>query len=161
MTDDEFWMQQAFSLAESAAQLDEVPVGAIVVHEGRIIGSGMNLREREKQAILHAEVLAIQEASRWLNSWRLSNCTLYVTLEPCLMCAGAIYQARFPRVVYGAMDPKAGALGSLYRLHEDTRLNHRYSVQAGVLHEQSSQLLSQFFRRRRHENKKDASPNKP
>lgn len=161
MTDDEFWMRQAFSLAESAGQLDEVPVGAVVVHEGRIIGSGMNLREREKQAVLHAEILAIQEASRWLKAWRLSDCTLYVTLEPCLMCAGAIYQARFPRVVYASQDPKGGALGSLYRLHEDPRLNHRYNVTSGILHEEASALLSQFFRRRRLENKKPSLPNPP
>jgi tRNA(adenine34) deaminase len=153
-TGDEFWMRQAFSLAESAGHLNEVPVGALVVKNGRLIGTGINLREREKQAVMHAEMLAIQQASRWLNAWRLSDCTLYVTLEPCLMCAGAIYQARLPRVVYGAKDPKGGALGSLYAVHEDHRLNHRFAVSSGVLHDESSRILSLFFQRRRSENKK-------
>ncbi|RZA15962.1 MAG: nucleoside deaminase [Proteobacteria bacterium] len=146
---DTAWMRYALSLAEAAALQMEVPVGAIVVHEGRIIGTGINLRESLKQASAHAELLAIEEASRYLGAWRLQNCTLYVTLEPCLMCAGVIYQARLPRVVYGAKDPKGGAVGSLYQLNEDTRLNHRYEVASGLLAADSARLLSGFFQRKR------------
>ncbi len=148
---DESWMRYALSLAESAALLLEVPVGAIVVKDDRIIGTGLNLRESTHQANAHAEMLAIEEASRFLGAWRLTDCTLYVTLEPCLMCAGVIYQARVPRVVYGAKDPKGGALGSLYRLNEDVRLNHRYSVESGVLEAECAQILSRFFKRKREE----------
>jgi tRNA(adenine34) deaminase len=143
------WMELAISLAEAAALRNEVPVGAIVVREGRLIGSGINLRESTCQASAHAEFLAIEEASRYLNAWRLNECTLYVTLEPCLMCAGAIYQARIPRVVYGARDPKGGALGSLFQLNEDHRLNHRYLVDEGILGKESGILLSRFFKKKR------------
>lgn len=146
---DKFWMDYALSLAEAAAMKDEVPVGAVVVHKGRLIGSGINLRESIRQANAHAELLAIEEASRYLNAWRLQDCTLYVTLEPCLMCAGVIYQARVPRVVYGAKDPKGGALGSLFQLNSDTRLNHRYEVIEGLLAAESGLMLSNFFRRKR------------
>ncbi|MBC7660314.1 MAG: nucleoside deaminase [Chitinophagaceae bacterium] len=146
---DTFWMRYALSLAEAAALQKEVPVGALIVHEGRMISTGINLRESIKQAYAHAELLAIEEASRFLNAWRLQNCTLYVTLEPCLMCAGVIYQARMPRVVYGAKDPKGGALGSLYQLNEDARLNHRYEVVPGLLGAESSRLLSRFFQKKR------------
>lgn len=146
---DRFWMNYALSLAEAAAMQNEVPVGAVVVRKGRLIGSGINLRESIKQASAHAELLAIEEASRCLDAWRLQDCTLYVTLEPCLMCAGAIYQARLPRVVYAAKDPKAGALGSLFQLNEDGRLNHRYGVEHGLGAEESASLLSGFFKRRR------------
>ncbi len=146
---DKFWMQYALSLAEAAALLLEVPVGAVVVHEGRIIGTGINLRESICQASAHAELLAIEEASRVRKAWRLQDCTLYVTLEPCLMCAGAIYQARIPRVVFGAMDPKGGALGSLYQLNEDTRLNHRFQVTDRILEQESANLLKDFFRKKR------------
>ncbi len=146
---DRFWMDYALSLAEAAALLDEVPVGAVVVHKGRLIGSGINLRESTMLASAHAEFLAMEEASRFLKAWRLQDCTLYVTLEPCLMCAGAIYQARIPRVVYGARDPKGGALGSLFQLNTDSRLNHRYSVEEGLGAEESAKLLSGFFRKKR------------
>jgi tRNA(adenine34) deaminase len=146
---DRFWMCYALSLAEAAAMKDEVPVGAVVVHKDRLIGSGINLRESIRQANAHAELLAIEEASRHLKAWRLQDCTLYVTLEPCLMCAGVIYQARLPRVVYGAKDPKGGALGSLFQLNSDTRLNHRYEVIEGLLATESAMMLSNFFRRKR------------
>lgn len=146
---DKFWMEMALSLAEAAAELDEVPVGAIVVCEDRLIATGINLRESIRQASAHAELLAIEEASRYKNAWRLQGCTLYVTLEPCLMCAGAIYQARIPRVVYGTRDAKGGALGSLYQLNEDQRLNHRYETTEGVLAQESAELLSGFFRKKR------------
>ena len=153
--DDHFWMYYALSLAEAAALQNEVPVGAVVVHNGRMIGTGINLRESIKQASAHAEMLAIEEASRFLKAWRLQDCTLYVTLEPCLMCAGAIYQARLPRVVFAAKDPKGGALGSLYQLNEDSRLNHRYEVSSGLLVDESARLLSSFFQLKRG---KKASP---
>mgnify|MGYP001587395996 CR=1 FL=1 len=152
MSDDLFWMRLAHSLAESAGRKSEVPVGAVIVKDGRLIGSGINLREQTFQATAHAELLAINQASLWLKAWRLTGCTLYVTLEPCLMCAGALYQARVDRVVYAAADPKAGSLGSLYSLHQDSRLNHRYSVESGLMEDEAGQLLKAFFRKRRAQN---------
>ena len=146
---DRLWMNLALSLAEAAALRNEVPVGAVVVQNGRLVGSGINLRESTMLASAHAEFLAMEEASRFLKAWRLQDCTLYVTLEPCLMCAGAIYQARIPRVVFGARDPKGGALGSLFQLNTDTRLNHRYLVEEGLGAEESAKLLSGFFRKKR------------
>lgn len=149
MKTDEDFMAHALSLAKKAAGLGEVPVGAVVVRDGQIIGEGWNLRETNRNPLQHAEIMAIQEAAKNSNAWRLSETTLYVTLEPCLMCAGAIYQARIPRVIFGAMDPKAGACGSLYQIHEDARLNHRYLVQPGVLANECSEVLKEFFRNRR------------
>ena len=143
------FMTEALRLAAFAATIGEVPVGAVVVKDGEIIGRGYNRREIEGQATRHAEIIAIEEASEALGAWRLSGCTLYVTLEPCLMCAGAIYQARVDEVVFGAMDAKAGACGSLYRIHEDTRLNNRFLVHTGVLESESREMLQEFFRRRR------------
>jgi tRNA(adenine34) deaminase len=124
-------------------------VGAVVVKNGVVIGEGWNLRETNRDALHHAEIMAIQEAAKNSSAWRLSDTTLYVTLEPCLMCAGPIYQASIPRLVFGAVDPKAGACRSLYQVHEDTRLNHRYLVQLGALAEQCSEILKEFFRGRR------------
>lgn len=146
---DRLWMDYALSLAEAAALRNEVPVGAVVVRKGRLVGTGINLRESTMQASAHAEFLAMEEASRFLQAWRLQDCTLYVTLEPCLMCAGAIYQARIPRVVFGTRDPKGGALGSLYQLNTDARLNHRYLVEEGLGAEESALLLSGFFQKKR------------
>lgn len=147
---DDFYMRLAYSLAESAASLGEVPVGAVIVHQdGRIVGTGFNLRETKSVAIRHAEIEAIEHACRSLSSWRLSECSLYVTLEPCIMCAGAVHQARLARVVYGATDPKAGAMGSLYDIHNDQRLNHRLPVTSGVLSEECGRILQDFFRARR------------
>jgi tRNA(adenine34) deaminase len=147
---DEAWMRVAYSLAETAAALGEVPVGAVVVHrDGRLLGTGFNLRETKQDALRHAEIEAIEHACRTLGAWRLSECDLYVTLEPCVMCAGAIHQARLNRVVYGAMDPKAGAMGSLYAIHEDQRLNHRLPVTTGVMGEACGLVLRDFFRARR------------
>ena len=142
-------MREALALAAQAFALDEVPVGAVVVHQNQIIGRGFNRRESDHSALAHAEILAIAEASRTMDAWRLIDCTLYVTLEPCLMCAGAIYQARIPQVVFGALDPKAGATGSLYRVHEDTRLNHRFMVQGEFLGQECRDLLQRFFREKR------------
>ncbi|HYX36951.1 MAG TPA: tRNA adenosine(34) deaminase TadA [Oligoflexus sp.] len=146
---DEKWMRFAQSLAAHAASLGEVPVGAVIVADDRIVATGFNLREITKQATAHAELLAIQEASRLLDSWRLSSCELYVTLEPCVMCSGLIQQARLKRVVFGAYDPKGGALGSLYQMNADSRLNHRYEALGGVLQPECSAQLSAFFVARR------------
>ena len=139
-------------MAQGASHLGEVPVGALVVLNNRILSSGINLRESAKNPILHAEMVAIASASARLGAWRLSECTLYVTLEPCLMCAGAIYQSRLPRVVFGASDPKAGAYESLYQVAIDPRLNHRPLVSGGLMASQSGQMLRDFFQARRREN---------
>ena len=144
--EDVAFMEQALSLARQAAELGEVPVGALAVHEGRIIGRGFNRREIDKDPFAHAELLALREASRTLAAWRLTGVTLYVTLEPCAMCAGAMVQGRLSRLVYGAADPKAGAAGSLYDLTRDTRHNHRLDVSPGVLALESSNLLKSFFK---------------
>jgi tRNA(adenine34) deaminase len=142
-------MRLALDLAREAAVVGEVPIGAVVVRDGRVVGSGYNLRERARDAVRHAEIDAISTACRALGAWRLTGCDLYVTLEPCLMCAGAIYQARLGRVFFGAPDPKAGAMGSLYRVHEDARLNHRLPVQGGILEAECATLLKNFFRAKR------------
>ena len=145
----ERWMRLALDEARAAAAEDEVPVGAIVVAGGRVVGSGHNQREQLADPTAHAEMIAITQAAASLGSWRLENCTLYVTLEPCPMCAGAILQARVPVVVWGAADPKAGAVASLYRLFEDTRLNHRVEHVGHVLADECGRLLSEFFRGKR------------
>jgi tRNA(Arg) A34 adenosine deaminase TadA len=142
-------MHLALEQAAAAAELGEVPVGAVVVLEGEVIASAHNRREIDASPSAHAEFIAITAAAERLGRWRLSDCTVYVTLEPCLMCAGLMHQARIARCVYGAPDPKAGALGSLYAVHEDARLNHTFSVEAGVCAEESAQLLSNFFARLR------------
>lgn len=146
---DQEWMQEALQLAAEAAKLGEVPVGALVVHEGQIVAKAFNRRETDRNPTAHAEILAINEASQKLGRWRLSGCTLYVTLEPCVMCAGALVQARVDRVVYGAADPKAGGVESVYTVLSDQRLNHRPHLQGGVLQAECSQILSAFFRQRR------------
>lgn len=146
---DEHFMMLALQQAEEAAAEDEVPVGAVIVHAGRVVAAAHNQRERLRDPTAHAEMIAVTQAADSLNSWRLENCTLYVTLEPCPMCAGAVLQARIPRVVYGADDPKAGAVRSLYRLLEDPRLNHRCKIRGGVLAERCGAVLSEFFRKQR------------
>jgi len=146
---DEHWMNLALSLARLAGSKGEVPVGAVIVREGLLLSTGSNLRETNQQALAHAELVAIEKACRHLNSWRLADCDLYVTLEPCLMCAGAIYQSRFRRVIFAATDPKAGAVQSLYQVGEDARLNHSFAVTAGICAEEASQMLSDFFAKRR------------
>lgn len=143
------FMRRALDEARTAANFGEVPVGAVVVRAGQVIAAGFNRRETRQSPTAHAEILAIEAAAEVLGSWRLDDCTLYVTLEPCPMCAGAILLARVPRVVYGANDPKAGAVVTLYRLLEDERLNHRCEVVSGILAEECGQLLSEFFRERR------------
>jgi tRNA(adenine34) deaminase len=142
-------MREAIIQAKRAEAAGEVPIGAIVVCEGEIVGAGYNLRETRNDPTAHAEMIAIREASERLGAWRLLGCTLYVTLEPCPMCAGAILQARVERVVYGAVDPKAGCVGTLMDLLQDARFNHRLPWSAGVLQEECGMLLSDFFRRLR------------
>src|SRR3954468_5978366 len=138
-------MQLALRQAEEAAAADEAPIGAVIVQGERVLAAARNEREALRDPTAHAEMIAITQAAAALANWRLEGCTLYVTLEPCPMCAGAIVQARIPRVVYGAVDPKAGAVRSLYRLLEDPRLNHRCEVVEGILTEPCGRLLSQFF----------------
>ena len=150
MDDFDYFMQMALQEAEAAAAENEVPVGAVIVRgERKVIASDHNRREQLRDPTAHAEILAITQASEALGSWRLDDCTLYVTLEPCPMCAGAILQARIPRVVYGADDPKAGAVQSLFKLLNDVRLNHQCSVVSGVLSEPCGNVLSRFFQRQR------------
>jgi len=143
------WMRLALDEARAAAAEDEVPVGAVVVSGGRVVGSGHNQREALADPTAHAEMIAITQAAAALGSWRLEGCILYVTLEPCPMCAGAILQARLPAVVWGAPDPKAGAVETLYRLFEDTRLNHRVEHVGRVLADECGGLLTEFFRGKR------------
>ena len=146
---DEAFMAMALEEARSAEEIGEVPIGAVVVCEGAVISRAYNRREIDHDPAGHAEFLAIRDASHRLERWRLSDCTVYVTLEPCPMCAGLMHQARISRLVYGATDPKAGAVGTLYDLSDDERLNHRFEVTSGVLAEESSQLLQGFFERLR------------
>lgn len=148
MTDEEA-MVEALALAREAGEAGEVPVGAVAVFEGRVVGRGRNRREEAADPTAHAELLAVQEAARTLGRWRLTGVTLYVTLEPCAMCAGALVLARIDRLVFGASDPKAGAVGSLQDLSADPRLNHRYPVTRGLLGEEGGALLKAFFRARR------------
>jgi tRNA(adenine34) deaminase len=142
-------MREALRLAAEAAAAGEVPVGAVAVHEGVVVGRGRNRREEDRDPCAHAEILAIQEASRTLSRWRLTGVTLVVTLEPCAMCAGALVLARVDRLVYGASDPKAGAVGSLLDLSSDPRLNHRFPVERGLRGEECGEQLRAFFRSRR------------
>ena len=146
---DVFWMSRALLQARAAAARAEVPVGAVIVRSGHVLGEGHNRTITTSDPTAHAEVVAIRQAAAALGDWRLLDCTLYVTLEPCAMCAGAIVLARVPRVVYGARDPKAGMVDSLGNLLRDTRLNHRCDVADGVLADESSELLKGFFRERR------------
>jgi len=147
-------MGAALQLARYAASIGEVPVGAIVMHRGRTIGTGYNRREIDDDPTHHAEIAAIRHAAEHLGDWRLNDCTLYVTLEPCPMCAGAIVNARVGRLVYGAADPKAGAVESLYQLCTDRRLNHRVVVTAGVRARECGLVLKRFFKRRRRANRR-------
>lgn len=146
---DEMFMALALDEARTAAAIGEVPIGAIVVCEGAVVASGYNRREIDHDPASHAELIAIREAARRLERWRLSDCTVYVTLEPCPMCAGLMHQARVARCVYGATDPKAGSLGTLYDLSSDERLNHRFDVTSGIRAEESTALLKEFFGRLR------------
>jgi tRNA(adenine34) deaminase len=149
VVDDDAGMRAALREARASEARDEVPVGCVIVHDGMIVGRGHNQVEALQDATAHAEVLAIGAASNALGSWRLADCTLYVTLEPCAMCAGAIVLARLGRLVYGAADPKAGACGSVLDVIGERRLNHRVAVTRGVLEPECGELLRAFFRRKR------------
>ncbi|EPD50769.1 tRNA adenosine(34) deaminase TadA [Paenisporosarcina sp. FSL H8-0542] len=150
---DRTFMLEALSEAQKAATLGEVPIGAVIVYQDEIIARAHNLRETTQNATTHAELLAIQQACAKIGSWRLEEMTLYVTLEPCPMCAGAILQSRIPRVVYGARDVKAGCVDSLYRLLNDARFNHECEVTEGILAEECGGILTQFFRNLREQKK--------
>jgi tRNA(adenine34) deaminase len=145
MTQHELWMKQALREAERAYEIKEVPVGAVVVHDGKIIGRGHNQIEQLQDPTAHAEMIAITAAANSLQSRRLENCILYVTLEPCPMCAGAIVMAKIPTLVFGAYDPKAGACGTLFNITEDKRLNHTVHVVGGVCDKESESMLKDFF----------------
>jgi tRNA(adenine34) deaminase len=149
------FMGTALLAAKSALQKEEVPIGAVVVYQGEIVGRGYNLRETSNDPTTHAEIIAIREAAAKLDSWRLLDCTLYVTLEPCVMCMGAIILARIPRLVFATRDPKAGAVGSIYNLASDRRFNHKVDVTEGVLAEKCSEMLSGFFKALREKKKAD------
>lgn len=153
LTHDRF-MRLALQEAEQALAEEEVPVGAVIVHGGRVIASAHNQREQLKDPTAHAEMIAITQAAESLGDWRLEGCTLYVTLEPCIMCSGAILQARVPLVVYGATDPKAGAVNTLYHLLADTRLNHRCQVIPGIQAAPCGEILTRFFQAQRKLGKK-------
>lgn len=150
---DQEFMKFAIDEAQKAANIGEVPIGAIIVYQNKIIARAHNLRETSQNAVTHAELMAIQQACAAIGSWRLEETTLYVTLEPCPMCAGAILQSRIPRVVYGARDMKAGCVDSLYRLLNDSRFNHECEVTEGVLAEECGQMLTDFFRELRERKK--------
>jgi tRNA(adenine34) deaminase len=151
---DEKFMRLALKQAKLSEQLGEVPIGAIIVDKsGKIISKSTNLRETKLTTLGHAELVAIHRACKKLGSWRLIDCTLYVTLEPCFMCAGALVQSRISRVVYGALDPKGGALESLSQLGNDPRLNHQFNFKSGVLAQESTTLLKNFFKKKRNEKK--------
>ena len=148
LKNDEYFMARAIAQAKKALAYDEVPVGAVVVREGKIIARAHNLRETKKMPTAHAELLAMEKAAKKLGGWRLIGCTLYVTLEPCPMCAGTAVNARIPRIVFGAYDQKAGAMGSVYTLQEG-KLNHTPEVLGGILAQECAKLLSGYFKQKR------------
>lgn len=149
----EYFMTQALQEAKKSLEKEEIPIGCVIVKDGQIIGRGHNAREELNQAIMHAEVMAIQEANRSEGNWRLLDTTLFVTIEPCVMCSGAIGLARIPQVIYGATNKKFGAAGSLYDILTDQRLNHRVEVEKGILEESCAQIMQDFFRQRREKQK--------
>ena len=145
----EMFMREALKEAEIALANDEIPIGCVLVKDGQIIGRGHNAREELQRAVMHAEIMAIEEANQQENSWRLLDTTLFVTIEPCVMCSGAIGLARIPKVIYGAKNQKCGAGGSLYDILTDERLNHRVEVESGLLEEECAAIMQNFFRNRR------------
>lgn len=153
MTSDESFMKQAVKQAKKAYDKLETPIGCVIVHEDKIIARGYNKRNMKKNTLAHAEILAINKASKMLGDWRLEDCTMYVTLEPCPMCAGAIVQARIPRVVIGSMNPKAGCAGSVLNLLQQDGLNHQVEITKGVFAEECSGLMTSFFRELRKKKK--------
>ena len=146
-------MSLALEQAGIAEENGDVPIGCVIVHNGQIIGKAYNQREQLQDPTAHAEIIALTQAAAALETWRLTGCTIYVTLEPCPMCAGALVLARIDRLVYGCDDPKTGAVKSLYKIVQDDRLNHRIEVAGGILADQCSELLQKFFQKRRNENK--------
>ena len=160
MTDQEKFMREAIRQAKKAYLLEEVPIGCVIVHDGKIIARGYNRRNTDKNTLAHAEMTAIKKASKKLGDWRLEECTMYVTLEPCQMCAGAIIQSRIPRVVVGCMNPKAGCAGSVLDLLHIAQFNHQAELETGVLEEECSQLMKQFFRELRQRKKEEKEEKK-
>ena len=146
MTQDEKYMKAAMKQAKKAAAIEEVPIGCVIVYENKIIGRGYNKRNLKKNTLAHAEIIAMNKASKVIGDWRLEDCTMYVTLEPCPMCAGAIVQARIPQVVIGSMNPKAGCAGSVLNVLQTDGFNHQVEVETGVLGAECSEMLSSFFR---------------
>lgn len=144
--DDIKFMKEAIRQAKKAESIEEVPIGCVITYQGKIIGRGYNKRNLQGSTLAHAELLAISKASKKLGDWRLEDCTMYITLEPCPMCAGAIVQARIPRVIIGAMNPKAGCAGSIFNLLEEKRFNHQVNTARGLLEEECQNLLKDFFR---------------
>ena len=144
---DEYYMNEALKLAKEAYDIDEVPIGAVIVHKGEIIGRGYNKRNSLANPLGHAEIIAINEAAGYLKDWRIEECTMYVTVEPCPMCSGAIVQARIPRVVFGARNKKAGCAGSVINLLQIDALNHQVDITEGVLQEECSSIMTEFFKR--------------
>lgn len=155
MTEQEKYMKQAIREAKKAYALGEVPIGCVIVYEGKIIGRGYNRRNMDKNTLSHAEITAIRKASKKVGDWRLEGCTLYVTLEPCQMCAGAIVQARIDEVVMGSMNPKAGCGGSILNLLEMPEFNHQVKVTRGIMEEECSQMLTEFFKELRIRNRQE------
>lgn len=154
LTEDEKYMKQAIKLAKKAWKMEEVPIGCVIVHEGKVIGRGYNRRTTDKNPLAHAELIAIKKASKKMGDWRLEDCTLYVTLEPCQMCSGAIVQARVKKVVVGCMNPKAGCAGSILNLLQVDRFNHQVELETGILEEECSEMMKSFFRELREKRKK-------
>ncbi len=154
LTTDEKYMKEAIRQAEKAWEIEEVPIGCVIVYEGKIIGRGYNRRTTDKNPLAHAEMAAIKKASKKMGDWRLEDCTLYVTLEPCQMCSGAIVQARVKRVVIGCMNPKAGCAGSILNLLQVDRFNHQVEITSGVLEEECSQMMKGFFKELREKQKR-------
>lgn len=148
-----YFMEEALKEANKAYKIDEVPIGAVIVHNGKIIGRGYNQREITNRAITHAEIMAIDEANSFLSNWRLEDCALFVTVEPCVMCSGAIVQSRIPNVYYGTADYKGGTAGTLMNLLQQDDFNHRAEVEAGVLEEECKELLTRFFKELREKRK--------
>lgn len=155
MTDDERYMKQAITQAKKALKSEDVPIGCIIVYEGKVIARGYNKRNKKHTTLAHAELDAIAKASKVLGDWRLEECTMYVTLEPCQMCAGAIVQARIPKVVIGCMNPKAGCAGSILNLLQMQEFNHQVEVIRGVREQECSTMLSEFFRELRKKKKEE------
>lgn len=155
LTEDEKYMKEAIKQAKKAWKIGEVPIGCVIVYEGRVIGRGYNRRTIDKNTLAHAELQAIRRASRKMGDWRLEDCTMYVTLEPCQMCSGAIVQARMKRVVVGCMNPKAGCAGSILNLLQMEQFNHQAELETGVLEEECSQMMKGFFKELREKRKKE------